>query len=106
MFSRKAVRLVPSACSNCYFRRVANRRSMKPRKTPIGNQSRAKAPSRIRNLHDKENHMVLGVGFDLEDLEDFGRTMDQSGEAFLNRVYTEPEIEYCRSQPHAIQSYA
>jgi holo-[acyl-carrier protein] synthase len=50
--------------------------------------------------------MVLGVGFDLEDLEDFGRTMDQSGEAFLNRVYTEREIEYCRSQPHARQSYA
>ena len=50
--------------------------------------------------------MVLGVGFDLEDLEDFGRTMDQSGEAFLDRVYTEREIEYCRSQPHARQSYA
>jgi holo-[acyl-carrier protein] synthase len=50
--------------------------------------------------------MVLGVGFDVEDLEDFGRTMDQSGEAFLNRVYTQREIEYCRSQPHARQSYA
>ena len=50
--------------------------------------------------------MVLGVGFDVEDLEDFGRTMDQSGDAFLNRVYTEREIEYCRSQPHARQSYA
>jgi holo-[acyl-carrier protein] synthase len=50
--------------------------------------------------------MVLGVGFDVEDLEDFGRTMDQSGEAFLDRVYTEREIEYCRSQPHARQSYA
>lgn len=50
--------------------------------------------------------MVLGVGFDLEDLEDFGRTMEQSGEAFLNRVYTERELEYCRSQPHARQSYA
>ena len=50
--------------------------------------------------------MILGVGFDLEDLEDFGRTMDQSGEAFLNRVFTEREVEYCRSQPHARQSYA
>ena len=50
--------------------------------------------------------MVLGVGFDVEDLEVFGRTMDQSGEAFLDRVYTEREIEYCRSQPHARQSYA
>lgn len=50
--------------------------------------------------------MVVGVGFDMEDLEDFGRTLDQSGQAFLNRVYTEREIAYCRSQPHARQSYA
>ena len=50
--------------------------------------------------------MVVGVGFDVEDLEDFGRTLEQSGEAFLNRVYTEREIKYCRSQPHARQSYA
>lgn len=50
--------------------------------------------------------MIVGVGFDLEDLEDFGQTLDQSGEAFLNRVYTEREMEYCRSQPHARQSYA
>jgi holo-[acyl-carrier protein] synthase len=50
--------------------------------------------------------MVVGVGFDVEDLKDFGRTLTQSGEAFLNRVYTEREIEYCRSQPHARQHFA
>jgi holo-[acyl-carrier protein] synthase len=50
--------------------------------------------------------MIVGVGFDLEDIEDFGRTLTQSGEAFLKRVYTEREIEYCQSQPHAGQSYA
>jgi holo-[acyl-carrier protein] synthase len=49
--------------------------------------------------------MIVGVGFDLEDIEDFGRTMDQSGEPFLNRVYTAREIKYCQSQPHAGQSY-
>lgn len=50
--------------------------------------------------------MIFGVGFDLEDIEDFGRTLAQSGEAFLKRVYTEREIEYCQSQPHSGQSYA
>ena len=50
--------------------------------------------------------MIVGVGFDLEDIADFGRTMDQSGEPFLNRVYTEREIKYCQSQPHSGQSYA
>ena len=50
--------------------------------------------------------MILGVGFDLEDIADFGRTLQQSGEAFLKRVYTNKEIEYCRSQPHSTQSYA
>lgn len=49
--------------------------------------------------------MIVGVGFDLEDIADFGRTMDQSGEAFLNRVYTAREIKYCESQPHSRQSY-
>lgn len=50
--------------------------------------------------------MIFGVGFDVEDIEDFGRTLAQSGEAFLKRVYTEREIEYCQSQPHSGQSYA
>lgn len=49
--------------------------------------------------------MIVGVGFDLEDIADFGRTMDQLGEAFLNRVYTAREIKYCQSQPHSRQSY-
>ena len=49
--------------------------------------------------------MIVGVGFDLEDIADFGRTMDQSGEPFLNRVYTAREIKYCQSQPHATLSY-
>jgi holo-[acyl-carrier protein] synthase len=49
--------------------------------------------------------MIIGVGFDLEDIADFGRTMDESGEAFRNRVYTTRESKYCESQPHSRQSY-
>jgi holo-[acyl-carrier protein] synthase len=50
--------------------------------------------------------MIVGVGFDLVDLTDFGRTLEGSGEPFLKRVYTEQEIEYCKTQPHSLQSYA
>lgn len=50
--------------------------------------------------------MIFGVGLDLEDLADFGRTLAQSGEPFLKRVFTEQEIEYCEAQPHSHQSYA
>lgn len=50
--------------------------------------------------------MIVGIGFDLEDIEDFSRTLAQSGEAFLKRVYTGREIKYCQSQPHSGQSYA
>ena len=50
--------------------------------------------------------MIIGVGFDLVDLEDFGRTLERSGEPFLKRVYTAQEIEYCKTQPHSGQSYA
>ena len=49
---------------------------------------------------------VSGVGFDLVDLADFARTLQRSGDRFLNRIYTEAEIEYCRSQPHPSQHFA
>ena len=50
--------------------------------------------------------MVSGVGIDMIDLSDFGRTLKRSGERFIQRIYTKGEIEYCRSQPHPSQSFA
>jgi holo-[acyl-carrier protein] synthase len=50
--------------------------------------------------------MVSGVGIDVIDLSDFGRTLERSGERFIQRIYTKGEIEYCRSQPHPAQSFA
>lgn len=50
--------------------------------------------------------MVFGVGIDLIDLSDFGRTLKRSGERFIQRIYTKAEIDYCRSQPHPSQSFA
>ena len=50
--------------------------------------------------------MVSGIGIDLVDLADFGRTLTRSGERFIQRIFTDGEIEYCRSQPHPSQSFA
>ena len=50
--------------------------------------------------------MVYGVGIDVIDLSDFGRTLKRSGDRFIHRIYTAAEIEYCRSQPHPSQSFA
>ncbi|MDX2181164.1 MAG: holo-ACP synthase [Bryobacteraceae bacterium] len=50
--------------------------------------------------------MILGTGFDLIDLEDFARTVERSGEKYIERIYTAQEIEYCRAQPHPSQSFA
>src|SRR5438552_1635772 len=50
--------------------------------------------------------MVSGIGIDLVELSDFGRTLGRSGDRFIQRIYTEREIQYCRSQPHPSQSFA
>ncbi len=54
----------------------------------------------------EDDGLVLGIGFDLIDLSDFTRTLKRSGERFIQRIYTKEEIEYCRAQPHPVQSFA
>src|ERR1039457_679666 len=60
------------------------------------------------NQHEnrKGDGLVSGIGFDLIDLSDFTRTLKRSGERFIQRIYTKEEIEYCRAQPHPVQSFA
>ncbi len=50
--------------------------------------------------------MILGIGIDLVEINEFEQTLHRSGNPFLKRVFTEREIQYCRSQPHANQSFA
>jgi holo-[acyl-carrier protein] synthase len=52
------------------------------------------------------DRMIYGVGFDLVDLSEFTRTLERSGEPFIQRIYTQGETEYCRAQPHPTQSFA
>jgi len=50
--------------------------------------------------------LISGVGFDLIDLSDFARTLKRSGDRFIQRVYTDEEIEHCRAQSNPVQSFA
>ena len=51
--------------------------------------------------------MVLGLGTDLIEIERIQTSIDQFGDRFLNRIFTESEIAYClRKKRHSAESFA
>ena len=50
--------------------------------------------------------MILGLGTDLIEIRRVQDTIDQFGERFMNRVFTEEEIAYCRRKKHSGESFA
>jgi holo-[acyl-carrier protein] synthase len=49
---------------------------------------------------------IVGIGSDIVECLRIGRMIEQHGEMFLARVYTEREIRYCRSRKHATEHFA
>ena len=49
---------------------------------------------------------ILGIGTDIVECPRIGKMIEQHGELFLRRVYTEREIRYCQASKHAIQHFA
>lgn len=49
---------------------------------------------------------ILGIGTDIIECPRIGKMIEQHGELFLRRVYTEREIRYCQSRKHAIENFA
>src|SRR5262249_48812639 len=49
---------------------------------------------------------ILGIGTDIIECPRIGKMIEQHGELFLRRVYTEREIRYCQSRKHAIEPFA
>ena len=49
---------------------------------------------------------ILGLGSDIIECPRIGKMIEQHGELFLRRVYTEREIRYCQSRKHAIEHFA
>src|ERR1051326_1867166 len=49
---------------------------------------------------------IVGIGTDIVECLRIGRMIEQHGELFLTRVYTEREIRYCQAQKHATEHFA
>jgi holo-[acyl-carrier protein] synthase len=50
--------------------------------------------------------MVLGLGTDLIEIERVQHSIDQFGERFLHRVFTEGEIVFCLKKKQSAESFA
>ncbi len=49
---------------------------------------------------------ILGIGTDIIECPRIGKMIENHGELFLRRVYTEREIRYCQARKHAIEHFA
>ncbi|MBV9126231.1 MAG: holo-ACP synthase [Planctomycetes bacterium] len=49
---------------------------------------------------------IVGIGTDIVECLRIGRMIEQHGEQFLRRVYTEREIRYCQARKHATEHFA
>ncbi|MEM9352357.1 MAG: holo-ACP synthase [Planctomycetota bacterium] len=49
---------------------------------------------------------ILGIGTDIIECLRIAQMIERHGEIFINRVYTEHEIEYCSTKKAATQHYA
>ena len=49
---------------------------------------------------------IIGLGTDITETERIASMIQRHGDAFLNRTYTQTEIEYCSSKKNFAQHYA
>jgi holo-[acyl-carrier protein] synthase len=49
---------------------------------------------------------IIGIGTDIVECLRIGRMIEQFGELFLNRVYTDREIRYCQERKRATEHFA
>jgi holo-[acyl-carrier protein] synthase len=49
---------------------------------------------------------IVGIGTDIVECLRIGRMIEEHGELFLNRVYTEREIRYCQARKRAVEHFA
>jgi holo-[acyl-carrier protein] synthase len=50
--------------------------------------------------------MVIGIGIDIIEIERIKNSIEKFGDQFLNKVFTENEIEYCISKGNKYQHFA
>jgi len=50
--------------------------------------------------------VIAGLGVDIIEIDRIRRTMAESGESFLRKLFTDGEIAYCSARHNAAQHYA
>jgi len=50
--------------------------------------------------------MIVGTGIDITEVPRIAAAIERYGERFLQRVYTQREIDYCRSKKNAVERFA
>ena len=50
--------------------------------------------------------MVIGIGIDIIEIERIKNSIDRFGDAFLNKIYTQNELDYCLSKNNKYQHLA
>ena len=50
--------------------------------------------------------MILGIGIDIIEIDRIRKSVDQFGDRFLNKIYTEVELEYSLSKPTKYQQFS
>ncbi|MSP64862.1 MAG: 4'-phosphopantetheinyl transferase superfamily protein, partial [Bacteroidetes bacterium] len=50
--------------------------------------------------------MIKGIGVDFIEVGRIQKTINNYGEQFLNRIFTNGEQLYCSRKPHSAQHYA
>lgn len=49
---------------------------------------------------------IVGIGSDIVECLRIGRMIEEHGEQFLARVFTEREVRYCQARKHATEHFA
>jgi holo-[acyl-carrier protein] synthase len=50
--------------------------------------------------------MIVGTGIDIAEVPRIRAALERHGQRFLNRVFTEGEIQYCESKANRVERYA
>ena len=50
--------------------------------------------------------MIFATGIDIIEIERVQKAVGRSGQRFIERIFTDAEIEYCSNKKHSIQHYA
>ena len=50
--------------------------------------------------------MIIGIGIDIIEIDRIKKSVDRFGDHFLNKIYTEKELEYCLSKHNKYQHLA